>query len=186
MPSPFPGMDPFIEGQKWHSFHGKFIHTLGDVLVSRLAPRYAVDVEEYVFLTREDGDAAESGTRAGPDVSVAVKELDDDEPADRRSGAAPATATVASPAIRPYVLTIPMPQRRVQRYLVIRTADDERVVTAIELLSPKNKQTGTGRREYLLKRRNILNADANLVELDLLRGGRRLPTRERLPAGDFY
>ncbi len=27
MPSPFPGMDPFIEGQAWEEFHTAFIVT---------------------------------------------------------------------------------------------------------------------------------------------------------------
>ena len=54
MPSPFPGMDPFIEGQVWKGFHTRFIAALGDLLVAQLRPRYVVQIEEYVYLARED------------------------------------------------------------------------------------------------------------------------------------
>lgn len=29
MPSPFPGMDPFIEQQYWEGFHTRFVTALG-------------------------------------------------------------------------------------------------------------------------------------------------------------
>jgi len=61
------------------------------------------------------------------------------------------------------------------------------VVTVIETLSPGNKRTGgDGRREYLRKREEVLGSDTHLVELDLLRGGQRLPMLVPLPAGDYY
>jgi hypothetical protein len=55
-----------------------------------------------------------------------------------------------------------------------------------QLLSPWNKTPEAGVAEYLTKRANVLYSSANLVELDLLRGGQRLPTVEPLQAGDFY
>ena len=59
-------------------------------------------------------------------------------------------------------------------------------MTIVELLSPTNKTPGDGLSEYLVKRSNIFNSDANLVEIDLLRGGQRLPTRQPLEPADFY
>ncbi|MBX6316783.1 MAG: DUF4058 family protein, partial [Isosphaeraceae bacterium] len=59
------------------------------------------------------------------------------------------------------------------------------LVTVIEVLSPTNK-TGSGREEYLEKRRELIDRPVNLVELDLLLGGRRLPMAEPLPPGDYY
>jgi hypothetical protein len=50
MPSPFPGMDPFIEAQKWSGFHLGFIAQLADLLVSALRPKYEVDMEERVYV----------------------------------------------------------------------------------------------------------------------------------------
>ncbi|MGH7199082.1 MAG: DUF4058 family protein, partial [Planctomycetaceae bacterium] len=62
-----------------------------------------------------------------------------------------------------------------------------KVGTVIEALSPENKRLGgKGRRKYLRKREQVLHSPAHLVELDLLRGGARLPMLDPLPAGDYY
>ena len=54
MPSPFPGMDPFIESQVWKGFHTSFIAVLSEMLVAQVRPRYVVQIEEYVDPARED------------------------------------------------------------------------------------------------------------------------------------
>lgn len=174
MPSPFPGMDPFIESQRWLNFHGYFVHAIGSDLVARLRPRYVVDVEEYVFLARGEGEVI---GRPEPDIAIA-------EAGPEFVGA----ASVAGPAVaeRPIVMTTPSRQRRRQKYLALRRPDGEHVVTVIELLSPTNKAPGEGAAEYLAKRENVFNSGSNLVELDLLRGGLRLPTKERLPPADYF
>lgn len=46
MPSPFPGMDLYIEGQAWEDFHHGFI----EALTARLRPRYVVKVELRVYV----------------------------------------------------------------------------------------------------------------------------------------
>ena len=53
MPSPFPGMDPFIEGYVWHDFHGSLIFAIRDLLVPSIRPRYFVRSEERVYLVHE-------------------------------------------------------------------------------------------------------------------------------------
>ena len=58
-------------------------------------------------------------------------------------------------------------------------------MTVIELLSPTNK-TGVGHMEYLNKRDQYIDSPVNLVELDLLVGGRRVPMKKPMPTGDFY
>lgn len=190
MPSPFPGVDPFIEGQRWHGFHSNFITGIQSALVPQVRPRYAVDIEEFVFIAPDD-DEEEYERRIGPDVNIAkagaVAETENDDEQDPAPPIGPAAADASVVTLpRPVVRTIPLPRRRRQRYLVIRNRDLERIVTAIELLSPKNKTRGDGQNQYLLKRQNVLHADANLIELDLLRGGLRLPTIQPLPAGDYY
>jgi hypothetical protein len=50
---------------------------------------------------------------------------------------------------------------------------EQRLVTSIEVLSPANKQ-GAGRVEYLTKFNRLWRAEVNLVEIDLLVGGRPL------------
>jgi hypothetical protein len=94
-----------------------------------------------------------------------------------------ARADVSEVAHEP--LPLPMPKRRRQAFLAIRTKESQDVITTIEVLSPWNKAPGEGRREYLLKRQNVFATPAHLVELDLLRGGQRMPMRTILPACDY-
>lgn len=172
MPSPFPGMDPFIEGQKWRNFHHSVISQIRDDLQSRLRPRYFVDIEENVYLAREDGDLHKVVV---PDLYVTKHE-----------GWLDSIDRTVAVATEPAVLTLPEIESQVEAFLLIRAAGNDEVVTVIEVLSPTNKRTKDGRTEYLKKRYEILHSDANLVEIDLLRGGQRLPTVERLPTADYY
>lgn len=174
MPSPFPGMDPFIEDQKWLGFLTRFITGLGQALVPQVRPQYVVDVEEYVYLGHEPG---ASETLVRPDVAIAETGTDW-----RESAAAAETAVKLQPVTR----RVQLPRRHRQPYLVIRNREWHDVVAVIELLSPWNKAAGTGQTEYLTKRQNLLAAPAHLVKLDLLRGGARLPTTEPLPPGDYF
>ena len=64
-------------------------------------------------------------------------------------------------------------------------APGRELITSIEVLSPTNKARADGD-DYLAKRAALLRRGINLVEIDLLLGGERLPARETLPAGDFY
>lgn len=172
MPSPFPGLDPFLESQKWDDFHTRFITVISETLVPKVRPHYMVDVERYVYVTREDEEVVKI---IAPDAVIADTRHDW-----RESAEAAGTAT-----LQPVKHRIPLPRRR-QAYLVIRTRRNESVVTVIELLSPWNKTPEAGVAEYLSKRANVLQSTANLVELDLLRGGQRLPTVEPLQDADFY
>jgi hypothetical protein len=70
-------------------------------------------------------------------------------------------------------------------YLEVCDRDDQSVVTVIELLSPANKRPGGDREAYINKRQLLLATDVNFVELDLLRGGPRLPL-DQLPECDYY
>jgi hypothetical protein len=74
-----------------------------------------------------------------------------------------------------------------ETFLTVRDAATREVVTVIEMLSATNKRPGSdGRAQYLRKRKSVLQSRAHLVELDLLRGGQRLPMRTPLPEGDFF
>jgi len=165
-------MDPFIESQKWEDFHGSFVGMLREVLVPRVRPQYMVDVERYVYVTREEEEVVRI---IAPDASIA----------DTGLGWRESSATASTATLQPVKHRVPLPRRR-QAYLVIRTRRNQTVVTVIELLSPWNKAPEAGVAEYLAKRANVLHSTANLVELDLLRAGERLPTVEPLQDGDFY
>ena len=71
------------------------------------------------------------------------------------------------------------------RFVEVREAGSMMLVTVIEVLSPANK-SGDDRADYLRKRRTILNSDVNLIEIDLLRSGRRAPMRDPLPSSPYF
>ena len=80
----------------------------------------------------------------------------------------------------------PSPQEQRETYLVIREQRTLEIITIIETLSPANKRASIdGREQYLENREEILRSRTNLVELDLLRGGKRLPVIAP-PAGDYF
>jgi Protein of unknown function (DUF4058) len=158
MPSPLPGMNPFLESSElWSEFHSRMIVAIADALSETLSQDYRVAVEKRVYLSQ-----GEETTLIGiPDVSI----TDDSKLA---------TGAVAG-ASEPVVVEIPLAEEVAERYLEIREVATGRVVTVIELLSPKNKRSGEGRDAYLQKRQRVVMSQTHLVEIDLLRGGVSLP-----------
>ena len=146
---------------------------MADVLTARLRPKYAVRAEQRIYL--DDDEDSDTFNRV-PD-NLVFREPTGEE----RTDTAVATAVAAKPAI----CTTPMPLRRMERYLEIRHLPDREVVTVIETLSPANKRAnGAGRRHYLRKRDELLDGPAHLVEIDLLRGGERMPLGGAVPEMD--
>jgi hypothetical protein len=172
MPSPFPGIDPFIESQRWPDFHADLIPVIRAQLIPQVRPEYVVNIERSDFLASDD----EVAEHFVPDVWFS-------EVGPPANGSEHSSATVT---LEPRILTVPEPYEVSQKFLTIRTRDDRRVVTVIELLSPTNKDNKGGQTQYLAKRANYLRALTNIVEIDLLRGGRRLPTKEPLPELDYH
>ena len=54
MPSPFPGMDPFIESQEWGDFHHSAIDVMRELLTPRLRGRYAARIERRIYIEHPD------------------------------------------------------------------------------------------------------------------------------------
>src|SRR5205085_836738 len=164
MPSPFPGMDPFIEDQEWQDFHNRFNSAVSDELAQRVRPRYVVRIERRIYVEHylEAGDDVR-----WPDISVLWS--GSDAPI---AGPTTSAGTLAAPI----ECLLPSPQERRESYLVIREVPSLEIVTVIETLSPSNKRASSdGREHYLEKRQEILSSRTNLIEIDLLRGGKRLP-----------
>jgi hypothetical protein len=173
-------MDPFIEGQEWRDFHHDMISAMREALIPSVLPRYLVRVEESVFLVpAPEESAARRREWIVPDVFVVEGE-----------GGIPHTSgggTATLVAVEPVTCTLPSLVEQRQAYLTVLYRETREVVTVLELLSPSNKDPGgPGRGQYLEKREKVLQSPAHLVELDLLRGGTRLPTVETLPNGDYY
>lgn len=163
MPSPFPGMDPFLEHPAiFPGLHNRMVATLSEFLQARLPAPYFAEIGERVWVEVSHRDIE-------PDVNV----LRGRSVSEHREEA-PAGAAVASAArSRPVVVTVPHDERR-ETLVEIRARidEDERLVTAIELLSLSNKTPGErGRDLYLRKQRELLDSRTHLVEIDLLRGG---------------
>ncbi len=173
MPSPFPGMDPYLEGSEWSSVHHDLSSEIARQLAPRISPKYIVrSVRRFVIETH---DAVSITTRdISPDVGVL-----EEEP--QAAGQPTATATLQAPLRLPTVIPVQVPQVTVE----IRDVAQRHLVTAIEVLSMSNKQ-GDGYREYLDKRGRLLHSTAHLLELDLLRSGKRIPMEAPLPGTPYF
>ena len=158
MPSPFPGMDPFLEDPLiFPDFHDGFIFCLREAIQQALPEPY------YAALGRRAW-VEVSERFIGPDINVV-------------SPGSMETISHTSAAImevsQPIVVRVPHDeQTETLVELYIGRGTDRRLVTEIELLSPSNKKLGEkGRDLYLRKQTEILDSKCHLVEIDLLRGG---------------
>jgi hypothetical protein len=158
MPSPFPGMDPYLEAH-WRDVHARLIIYASDALQGVLPTGLRARVEESVLLETPKGIGDHPlfpdvrvveytwkrglETQLGPGIAVAEPLLVEAEPE-------PATETFLE---------------------IIDRTSGNRVVTVIEFLSPSNKSPGPNREQYLRKQRDVCSSDTNLVEIDLNRFG---------------
>jgi hypothetical protein len=176
MPSPFPGIDPFLEDQGyWEEFHWKYINYMQEALAERVPDNYEVRIGERLSLLYEPDLTPDR--KIVPDVAVL-----------QSSGASRVTTVSSGTAtLEPVLLALPRYQLEevIEQRIEIRRFPDRELVTAIELLSPSNKQP-PGDRLYYKKRLELIHQQVHLVELDFLMGGKRLPMEDELPAGDYY
>ncbi len=173
MPTPFPGMDPYLEQSGiWSQVHIQLIAKIQDFLAPQLRPHYIVDVDIATYLTLPPSNGTTETDFIGrPDDLILTKPATTPLPAPSEDGVAVATA----PKIEPIVTELPIPEKVTHRYLEVRTREDGRVVTVIEILSPSNKAKGPGREDYKMKREKIFGSATSLVEIDLLRAGQPMP-----------
>ncbi len=140
MPSPFPGMDPYLEDEAlWPVFHHQFVQSLHQILQPSLIDRYRERINQRHYVTEQ-----------ALFTSVVREEHHED-------------------------------------FIEIRQKSDGRLITLVDVVSPANKLTPTGRAAYLAKRCECKSAHANLVEVDLVLQGQ--PTleysRDGLPDWDY-
>jgi hypothetical protein len=183
MKSPFPGMDPYLEAPGlWEGFHNRLIHKIDESLAQILPPGYTIDtaVRSYVVLMENEG-KAESLAKA--DVTIT-------EPAHgKKQRKKKGGVTLAEPAEDSE--SVPMQafiaEQFEETFVEIYAEGEERIlVTCIEVLSPSNKRRGTeGWREYERKRQAMLLGRANFLEIDLLRGGDKMPMLTPWPASPY-
>src|SRR5262245_12632107 len=142
MPSPFPGMDPYLEAH-WRDVHARLIIYACDALQSVLPGSLRARVEASVLLetplgigdhplfpdVRVVAYTAKRGLKTRPEAGAAVA-----EPLVVEAEPDPATETFIE---------------------IIDRGSGNRVVTVVEFLSPSNKSPGPNRQQYLRKQREI-------------------------------
>ncbi|HEX7594678.1 MAG TPA: DUF4058 family protein [Anaerolineae bacterium] len=159
MPSPFPGMDPYLDDPlRWPDVHQSLITYIRDALQSQIRPDYLARIGERVYMV--------SPARAiVPDVFLVQRRA--------REVIAPYTAHTQAPSTLPIVVTLPPVEQR-EPFIEIVHAAGEQIVTVIEVLSPANKAAGEGRAQYRQKQQQILASRVNFVEIDLLASGQSI------------
>jgi hypothetical protein len=165
MPSPFPGMNPYLEHPElFPGVHHYLISEIARFLSPQLRPKYRVAVEVRMYETTDEN----SLVVGIPDVTVKSRQIQSN----------PSNITnvaVATPTSQPVKVKIPVPVAIKEGYLEVREVGTERLITTIEILSPSNKRVGKGREMYEEKRAQVLASRTNLVEIDLLRKGNPMP-----------
>lgn len=173
--SPFPGMDPYLEGHLWPDVHDALANRIRRQLTPQLGSRYVARLE--ITVVQDVHPIFEMGIMY-PDVKIVTTSAAH-APLPERS---PAAAGVAAAPIKVPVLD-PMPVRLVN--VEIRDVLQNKLITAIEILSPVNKRE-PGLTKYLQKRQQLRQASVHLLELDLLRRGARPLAHPDLPEAAYF
>ena len=171
MPSPFRGMDPYLEKpSRWPDVHHRFITIAQDLLAPQLRPKYLVRIAERVYIADKYDDPRQRQLRI-PDVEVAVR------PEWRETSFSPGGGELESvDDLEPVVATTWFEEEVHQAFLNVIDVESRDVVTVIEILSPTNKIPGSHSREsYDRKFQEVMYSTSHLVEIDLLRGSRTVP-----------
>src|ERR1043166_6088083 len=118
MPTPFPGMDPYLERARvWEEVHTRLIVAIADALGPQVRPKYRVGVEQRTSLAVRT-----------PDEYVLVGKPDILVTASRRQ-VQPGHATATAVGIAPRVAQLPMPEEIIERHLAVRDIVTGEVIT---------------------------------------------------------
>jgi hypothetical protein len=176
MSNPFPGMDPYLEGPLWSTFHNSLIEEIARQLTPKLRPKYRARSAERIVIAAPDPIEMGRFRPRLPDVGVFGRPDLGSDPIE-----APSNVVLNSPLI----LELAQTAETFQTFVEIRTASGDQLVTAIELLSPSNKR-GAGAGEFQQKRSELLASAAHYLEIDLLRIGERFSVTTTLPSAPYF
>jgi hypothetical protein len=168
--NPFPGMNPFME-QRWRDVRVRLIGFSLEALGSELPDNYTAIGEEHVNVT---GGASRT---YHPDVAIMEESW--------KRGLPPVwtpdhDAALESSVAKPVVVQV---ESVPERWVEVRN-DNGELVTVIEIISPTNRDSGRG--AYITKRNDLIAANVNIVEIDLLRAGRRLVDMDPYAYGEQF
>jgi hypothetical protein len=162
MAGPFPGIDPYLE-QHWGDVHHRLITYASDQLQERLPGGLRARVEERIFVESDHG----NGRSVYPDIRVVEH---------GRSGRSSSPPPTGLAVAEPLIVHFP-DEPATQGYIeIVDVGSGNRVITVVEVLIPSNKLSGEGQDLYLRKRSELRQGSVSLVEIDLLRTGRRILT----------
>ena len=161
-------MDPFLE-LHWGDVHSAIIHELRAALSPILPEDLRARVEERVFVESDLGQSR----LVIPDVRVLETSRPRANVGDFGGGGTAVAEMVDEAEVEPFVFEL-FGLEITEGYIEIREKGGGRVVTVIEVLSRANKYPGSGQKEYHRKQEEVLQSDASLVEIDLVRGGHRV------------
>ncbi len=183
MPSPFPGMDPFLENPAvFPDLHDSLITYLRGAINAVLPPPYYARGSARVWIEPVR-------RHVEPDVDVLRgPQSGNGSPA---AGGQKAEAGGVAVAEESVIVRVLLEEVREPFLEVIHAGPgDDRLVTTLEVLSLANKTPGVqGRELYQRKQAQVTNSPVHRVEIDLLRGGTHstaVPLEEaRAQAGSF-
>lgn len=159
MKSPFPGMDPYLE-RHWLDVHSRLVVNAANDLQRQLGGPLRARIGERLVV-EEESDPIRS---IYPDVRVF----------EQGSGNEPFAPTASAVAVAEPLVVVAKSEEIRQRFVqIIDVSSGGRLVTVIEFVSPSNKLAKDGKAKYQQKQQEVLDADINMVEVDLTRGGDR-------------
>jgi hypothetical protein len=146
-------MDPYLE-LHWRDVHSRLVSYSSDMLTEQLPGDLIARMEERIAIETDE----ELVKLVAPDVRVFER-----PGASGEGGTATASATLVDP-----ILVRAQVEPMTERYVTIVEAVTDRLITVIEFISPTNKRHGEGLREYVSKRKKLIEAGVSLVEIDLI------------------
>ena len=174
MPSPFPGMAPYLEASgMWPDFHHGLITYVRDALQPLLLPKYRAQMGERLIMDYPDRSIY-------PDISV-VRDT-----AQVYAPSAPDIATWDAELVSQSDQQVFQGKQAFVE--IVRASPEGKVISVMEVLSPSNKAPGPARWQYEAKQKQVLSSDVNLIEIDLLLDGAHVlavPPRELESLGEW-
>ena len=138
MPSPFPGMNPYLENSDvFHDFHERFCPLCAEFLTALVRPKYIVKLDEHVFI--HELPAAQRHFLGRADDAVGER--------GSASEAASTAAMMSSPAYGRIQVAVDIEHQSLVQIVDRQTRE---VVTVVELW-PLEQICWTGRDLYVAK-----------------------------------
>lgn len=159
--SPFPGMNPWLEGYFWSDVHQDLASTIKALLAPLIAPKYVARLAIATIV--DESPESEIGIMY-PDVEILHNATIVSEPQVAYGTPAITTPTQTIPYRVPLTFKIPVVE--------IRDVGKNKLITAIEILSPVNKRN-PNLTDYREKIKNLHRHGVHFLEIDLLRRGTR-------------